>query len=194
MASSALYRYFPSRDALLTTLIIEAFDSLGAAAEAADLDAGDAPADQRWLAVCRAVRGWALDNPHEYALVYGSPVPGYRAPDDTVAPATRVTAVLIGILRDLTAGHAPPGRGSRGPDASVALAEGLAAELRLVAPDLDPSVVAAGMGAWIRLFGHVSLEAFGHFDSVVTERDAFFDHQMTLAFREVAERIRPPRP
>src|SRR6202046_3771698 len=36
MVSSALYRYFPSRDELLTALIIDAYDALGEAAEAAD--------------------------------------------------------------------------------------------------------------------------------------------------------------
>ena len=40
-----------------------------------------------WLDACRAVRAWAVANPHEYALVYGSPVPGYRAPPDTVPAA-----------------------------------------------------------------------------------------------------------
>src|SRR3954465_4940177 len=65
MASSAVYRYFPSRDDLLTRLISGGDDALGAAAEAAD-DPAATPA-QRWLAVCRAVRGWALTHPHEYA-------------------------------------------------------------------------------------------------------------------------------
>ena len=44
----------------------------------------------RWRAVCRAIRAWALEHPHEYALIYGSPVPGYLAPEVTLAPASRV--------------------------------------------------------------------------------------------------------
>src|ERR671913_882383 len=63
MASSAVYRYFPSRDDLLTRLIIDGYDDLGAAAEAADKPSA-APAE-RWLAVCRAVREWARAHPHE---------------------------------------------------------------------------------------------------------------------------------
>src|SRR6516164_9808827 len=90
MVSSAIYRYFPSRDDLLTTLIIEGYNAVGAAVEKADAawPAGDYHG--RWLAGCQAVRDWALAHPHEYALVYGSPVPGYEAPDQTIEPASRV--------------------------------------------------------------------------------------------------------
>ena len=65
MVSSALYRYFPSRDDLLTALIVDAYDAVGAAAEtalAAPPDPDDHPA--RWTAVCSAVRAWALAHPH----------------------------------------------------------------------------------------------------------------------------------
>src|SRR5262252_9106984 len=82
MVSSALYRYFPSRDDLLTALIIDAYDSLGAAAERAVAGSGAEPgasARAQWRACCTAVRDWAIANPHEYALIYGSPVPGYQA-------------------------------------------------------------------------------------------------------------------
>lgn len=88
MVSSALYRYFPSRDELLTALIVDAYDSVGAAAEEADaraLAAGHPPR-ARWIAVCEAVRAWALEHPHEYALIYGSPVPGYSAPSTPSVP------------------------------------------------------------------------------------------------------------
>src|SRR5215212_8397231 len=110
MVSSAVYRYFPSRDDLLTRLIIDGYDDLGAAAEAADDPA--APPVERWLAVCRAVRVWALAHPHEYALLYGSPVPGYSAPADTVPAAARVGIVLGRILGDAArAGALPPAAG-----------------------------------------------------------------------------------
>src|ERR1700756_1738163 len=75
MVSSALYRYFPSRDDLLTALIIDAYDAIGSAAEAAIAASAGAPARERWAAACRAIRAWAVANPHEYALIYGSPVP-----------------------------------------------------------------------------------------------------------------------
>src|SRR4029077_14703471 len=74
MVSSAVYRYFPSRDDLLTALIVDAYDAAGQAAEDADTAAIGRGLDDRWLAVAGAIRDWARANPHEYALVYGSPV------------------------------------------------------------------------------------------------------------------------
>src|SRR3954467_6104095 len=78
MASSAVYRYFASRDELLTALIIDAYDTVGAAAEEAA--AGIENPTERWLATTHAVREWARNDPHQWALIYGSPVPGYQAP------------------------------------------------------------------------------------------------------------------
>src|SRR5215470_9227101 len=72
MVSSALYRYFPSRDDLLTALILDAYNSLGEAVERAEAAVERGDLVGRWLAACRAVRAWALATPHEYALIYGS--------------------------------------------------------------------------------------------------------------------------
>ena len=94
LASSALYRYYPSRDALLTRLIIEAYNELG---ETVEPTRPSTPRDDlagRYAGDCHAVRDWACAHPHEYALIYGSPVPGYAAPDDTIDPAVRVARVL----------------------------------------------------------------------------------------------------
>ncbi|WP_137990917.1 TetR/AcrR family transcriptional regulator [Streptomyces vilmorinianum] len=170
MVSSALYRYFPSRDELLTALIVDAYDAVGAAAEQALAAAAGTPDHlARWTAVCRAVRSWAVAHPHEYALIYGSPVPGYSAPQDTVGPASRVGLVLIGIARDAftTDGIAPPPL----PAELRPEAERMAADF---APDLPPALAAALVAAWAQLFGLVSFEVFGQFNRIVEEREAFF--------------------
>lgn len=173
MVSSALYRYFPSRDDLLTALIIDAYDSVGAAAEAAGaaaLAAGEPPR-ARWAAVCGAFRAWALAHPHEYALIYGSPVPGYSAPQDTIGPASRVANVLIGVVRS-----AHEGRGLALPPLPAELraeAERMTADFAL---ELPPEVTAALVAAWAQVVGLVSFELFGQFNRVVEDRDAFFAH------------------
>jgi AcrR family transcriptional regulator len=174
MASSALYRYFPSRDELLTRLIIDGYDDLGAAAEAADEPTAGPAA--RWLAVCRAVRAWAQAHPHEYALLYGSPVPGYRAPQDTVPAATRVGVVLGRVLGDAARAGLLP---AADRPATGMVSADVAAVLGGDHPALDDTVRARALLAWSALFGAVSFELFGHFTGSVTDADAFFDESMT---------------
>ncbi|MFF5724524.1 TetR/AcrR family transcriptional regulator [[Kitasatospora] papulosa] len=182
MVSSALYRYFPSRDDLLTALIVDAYDAVGEAAETAWAGAGDAAATHtaRWVAVACAVRDRALAHPHEYALIYGSPVPGYTAPQDTVGPASRVGRVLIGVVRDahLAEGVAvPPLTAELRPEAAR-----MAADL---AADLPPAVVVALVSAWAQLAGLISFELFGQFDRVVEAREQFFRHAVRELGRSV---------
>ncbi|MEU9015120.1 TetR/AcrR family transcriptional regulator [Streptomyces sp. NPDC048479] len=186
MVSSALYRYFPSRDDLLTALIVDAYDAVGAAAETA-LAAAPAPDDHpaRWTAICSAVRAWALAHPHEYALIYGSPVPGYTAPQDTVGPASRVGLALISVARDAhrSGGIAlPPLAGELRPEAHRLTAD--------IAPDLPPAVVVALVAAWSQLFGLISFELFGQFNRVVEERDVFFGQAAARLAHEVGLRHR----
>ncbi|MEU6019311.1 TetR/AcrR family transcriptional regulator [Streptomyces sp. NPDC047515] len=182
MASSALYRYFPSRDELLTALIIDAYDSVGESAEAAHraARADAAPHLARWTAVARAVRDWALSHPHEYALIYGSPVPGYTAPQATIGPASRVGLVLIAIV-----GEAFGADGLAVPPLADELrteAERMVAEF---APDLPPGVVAPLIAAWSQLFGLISFEIFGQFHRVVEAREVFFREAVTELARTV---------
>jgi AcrR family transcriptional regulator len=174
MVSSALYRYFPSRDDLLTRLIIDGYDDLGAAAEAADDPS--APPLERWLAVCRAVRTWAKAHPHEYALLYGSPVPGYQAPRDTVAAASRVGIVLGQILGDAAReGALPEATGERDPSLiSDEAVEVLGGEH----PSLDESVRVRALLAWSSIYGTISFELFGHFVGSVEDGDRYFDRAM----------------
>jgi len=159
MASSAVYRYFPSRDALLTALIVEAYDALGAAMEEAEGAVARGDLKGRWRAAGEALRGWAVAHPHQYALTYGSPVPGYAAPRDTVAPALRPPLVLLGVVRDAQTA----GRTVEGP-ARVAAAERTALEpvLALLEPPLEAAHAVRALAAWSTLFGHLSLELFGH--------------------------------
>lgn len=180
MVSSALYRYFPSRNDLLTALITDAYDALGAAAEeslARSRERGESHAAQ-WVAVCRAVRSWALGHRHEYALVYGSPVPGYAAPQSTTGPASRGALALVAVALGAHAtGELRPvpatGHGAPPPPAVTRDAEALADRLGL---QLPPTATVPLVAAWAQLFGLVSFELFGQFERVVEAREEFFDH------------------
>lgn len=197
MASSAVYRYVESRDQLLTLLLIESYDELGAQAEQAEASVAPADIVGRWMATCRAVRRWALNHPHDYALLYGSPVPGYVAPADTVPPASRVTGVFLRILADLansaTTGTTATHPAGRRTDASTRGQQDQEDQLWSPMADLRPHLPAGmparlalqGMTAWCTVFGTVSFELFGHLVGSVTDGDAYAD----AVFAVLAEQL-----
>jgi AcrR family transcriptional regulator len=179
MVSSAVYRYFASRDELLTALIIDAFDAVGAAAEQAGRRTAGEGTMPRWLALSAAVRDWARRHPQEYALVYGSPVPGYQAPAATIDPATRVTAVFLALVTDgVAAGEIATG-------AAVRLPRTVRADVGFIratgAPGVPDAVLVRALAVWTQLFGAISYELFGHLNNVVTDLDGLFAAQMRQA-------------
>ena len=175
VSSSGVYRYVASRDELLTRLIVAAYDALGAAAEAQEAAVARADLAGRWSAVCDAVRGWALANPNEYALIYGTPVPGYVAPAATIAPAARVSSVLLGILSD-AAGRLPPAVAE--DDVPSGGREALAPLRSIAGSGIPDALLQRGLMALAALFGTVSFELFGQLQGIVGEqpgdREAFF--------------------
>jgi len=190
MVSSALYRYFASRDDLLTALILDAYNALGEAAEAADAAVTDrSQLRARWLATAHGIRGWALGTPAEYALLFGTPVPGYAAPADTITAATRTPVVLIRILADGFASGALTGEsalriGARAAGIAARLGDTVRADLSRarggIAPELPDELMLAGITGWVQLFGMVSFELSGQFNNVIEARAEFFGLQMEV--------------
>lgn len=190
MASSAVYRYFPSRDDLLTALIVDAYDAVASAAAAADAAAVARHDDHgtRWVTVCRAVRRWALAHPREWALVYGTPVAGYAAPQETIEPATRIARVLAGIAADARA------------DGATGLPQG-ARPTSTVEPSVGELFGSGGAGAddgdfvdraltmWVVLVGAINFDLFGHLRNVVTDHDRYFDTAMALCAEWIGLRV-----
>lgn len=191
MASSAIYRYFPSRDELLTALIIDAYDAVAAAAADADELAVRRGDDHgaRWARVCRAVRDWAVAHPREWALVYGTPVAGYAAPPDTIEPATRIARVLAGIARDARAAGASP---RVRPDGRRSWVEPEVAELMGGVDDRTPDFADRALTMWVVLVGAINMDLFGHLNNVVSDHDRYFDQAMALAAEWIG--IEVPRP
>lgn len=178
MVSSAVYRYFPSRDALLTALLVECYDELGAAVEAAEAAVARDDLTGRWLAACRALREWSVERPGDFALLYGTPVPGYAAPQDTVEPATRVVRVLVRLVDEAwSAGGRPAPAPPSAADATalVAPARAYVVARGLVGPDVPSESVVRTLAAWTTLFGTVSFELFGHLHRTVADFAEWFD-------------------
>ncbi|MGB3769806.1 MAG: TetR-like C-terminal domain-containing protein [Rhodococcus sp. (in: high G+C Gram-positive bacteria)] len=174
VVSSAVYRYVASRDDLLTLLIVQCYDELGAALENADPQTSPR---ERWMEVCREIRRWAERHPHEYALLYGSPVPGYVAPTLTIEPATRPTLVLIRIVaegnKDRAAGSSPE---STYTPARTAITELYREKFgEDIGGAIDDDLVRRTLTAWTTVFGVVSFERFGHLVGSVDDVEAFYD-------------------
>lgn len=183
MVSSAVYRYVSSRDELLTLLIIEGYDSLGAAVEAAAARRRRGTAS-RFVAAASAIREWGVGHPHEYALLYGSPVPGYAAPTATIEHASRTTRVLVDTVVDAAVGgtlHSvrfDTGAAPVPPQLSADLARVRAFAVERSAarlPDeLSDELMVAVTMAWTQIFGLVSFEVFGQLDNTVERPAALF--------------------
>lgn len=192
----ALYRYVAGRDELLTLLVVDAYRGLEAAvAEATRASRGGADRDlaAAWREVWRAVREWAVEHRHEYALVFGSPVPGYAAPADTIEPASAVTRALAAIAVERFARAAARAR----PDASgapAALAPALRDDLARIrawlrgegygdVADRVPAEALIGVvRAWTELIGTVSFELFGHYHGSIESGGAYLDAAADRAY------------
>jgi AcrR family transcriptional regulator len=184
--SSAVYRYFASRDDLLTALIIDGYNALGVTAEQTEAAVARADLIGRFAAVCHSIRDWARANPHEYALLYGTPVPGYRAPQDTVGPASRTTTLLGQILVDAAATgvlSTPPGE-SLSPTVQAEMARITSGPF----PGVPEIVMSHGLIAWAAIFGAISFDIFNRFEGMIDDRDAWFEQQVAALARYVGLR------
>jgi len=192
LTAPALYRYFADSDALLTELVVDAFDDLGAAVAAARDDVPDHDLWGRLLAVAQAYRAWASSEPQRFALILGMPVPGFCA--DQEGPSTEAAKRAMGQLQDHFIDVALRGRLSPPlirdvDDAFVAgLVEahgddnlmpeaggGLGPDDPALQAAQAPATFQAMMMLWASLHGLTSLEAHGHLDWLTpAARDALF--------------------
>lgn len=168
LVSSAVYRYFPTREALLTAMIVESYGNLASALPATEGLAGA----EAWRTLGRGLRAWARSVPHEFQLIYGTPIPGYVAPPETVPAAA---AVAEPFLR-LAPRSAPDAFGD------PVLADQFGA-LGTTFPDADGAGLAAVLAELAALIGFISLELSGHFVGTADPADALYE---ALLSRQVA--------
>jgi hypothetical protein len=149
-----------------------------AAEEAARKGGSDA---SRWPAVPLAVRTWALERPHEWGLLFGSPVPGYHAPEETVEPYVRLASAFVRPVAEAYRGDRLLGRppaidAATPPDAAgdAALGAALAPVREALLADAPTSIVVQVLQAWCALIGSISLELFGHWRNTVLDPELFF--------------------
>ncbi|WP_194814801.1 TetR/AcrR family transcriptional regulator [Nocardia sp. XZ_19_385] len=146
MSGPALYWYFANRDELITELIRDAYRSLADAVRSAFDSGSGVPG------LAHAVRDWALEDPQRYLLIYGTPVPGYHAPDDTTAISNEVMTVLIEAFAALPA------------DQPATPFDAHLESHRQWAPDaVSAATLRRALTFWTRVHGVLSLELAGHF-------------------------------
>ena len=182
VVSSAIYRYVRSRDDLLTLLVVDGYDELGDAVDTATAKVAADDYRGRFLAIGRAVRAWARREPATYALLFGSPVPGYQAPAErTTGPGTRVIGALVQVWEDAHSAGAVRASESATPPVPRKLAadvKRIRKGFPMTAPD---DLVLRGVLTWAALFGCVSFEVFGQYGpDTFTAADQLFEHQLQL--------------
>lgn len=178
VVSSAVYRYVNSRDDLLTLLLVDAYSELASRVDEAT--AGEPAWRAQILQMGHSARDWAVSQPSRWALLYGSPVPGYRAPAErTTGPGTRVVAALFGAVAEgIAAGDIRDVKDDV-PEALSGDFEGLRQEFEFSGAD---GAVAKTLTLWAGLIGAISLEVFGQYGAdTFTDPKAVFDlHIRTL--------------
>ncbi|AQA11448.1 TetR/AcrR family transcriptional regulator [Streptomyces malaysiensis] len=190
MTGPALYRYFASRDELLTELITDTYRDLAETLARAVADA--APAD-RFRALARALRDWAKRQPDRYLLIYGTPVPGYHAPPET-------TEIAAGLMRTIFDACATVGEAGEAGEAGGGGVDGgrqqplteLEAELARHLEGTGPwgpgeepggEVKGRALRTWTRLHGVISLDVQGQFTGMGFDPSVLFEAEIDALVR-----------
>jgi AcrR family transcriptional regulator len=164
MTAPALYRYYASRDELLTQLILSTYRDLAELTEAAAAAAATTPMNQL-TAIAQTLRRWAVANPQRYLLLYGTPVPGYHAPPEATELAKRIFAPILDGFAALT--------GDPNEDAD--------------SPSFRRSVT-----FWTRLHGVLSLELAGHFAGMNVDTERLFADEINCLVRNSGDPAAAP--
>ncbi len=181
MTAPAIYRYFESRDALITTLIVDAFNALAEALEIARDTHPNTDPIERLAAVMMAYREWAVTHPSDFMLIYGNPIPGYEAPREVTVPAVvRGFVVTIGLLQEVMQTHT-----LRSPYTPIP--EQLRAHFEMMVADggypITEEAFYLGTMMWTQFHGIIMLELFNHIQANVGDVTLYYRTQMKLIFK-----------
>jgi AcrR family transcriptional regulator len=186
MTAPALYRYYASRDDLITALIVDGFTSLGHALnKARDSHPDDITA--RMIAVASMYREWALANPTDFQLIYGNPIPGYHAPREVTVPASAYSSEAI--IRTVHEGIVAGLLVSQLPDLPPGIYSNIEAVMRDYEHPISPLAMHVAITMWGLGHGLIMLEMFGHIGPLVGDTTEYFRYQLVELLRRVGWRI-----
>ena len=170
VSGPALYRYFTSRDELLTELVIDAYDDLASTLKAALATTSKRAPGGRFEALARAYRAWAIAQPHRYRLLYGPPLPGYDAHARRLIDAANASMDLLVEVLPADPGDTPPTGALASQASDWATDRGLQA---------DAATAVRALVTWSRLHGFVGLEINGNYASMGIDPDALFEIELS---------------
>lgn len=176
MTAPGLYRYVASHEDLLGQLIAELYDELtGELVQARDAAGTDVSA--RLLATARAFRRWGLGHRAELGLLFGSPLPGVDTPpgSPTDEAGRRFGLVFLGLFGELWSQRPFPVRADE--DIDPRLVEELRA-WQAVDSGLPMGALEVYLHCWVRLYGAVVIEAFGHVGFALTDAEPLFEREL----------------
>lgn len=178
MVSSAVYRYVSSRDELVTLLLVDAYSDLADCVDRARETVGELWSDDV-IAIARAARRWAVAHPARWALLYGSPVPGYHAPPErTVAVGTRVVVALFDAMAAGIATGDIRLTNQVAPQPMSSDFERIRQEFGFPG---DDQLVAKCFLLWAAVLGAISMEVFNQYGAnTLTDPESVFDAQLAL--------------
>ncbi|MBA2288434.1 MAG: WHG domain-containing protein [Ktedonobacteraceae bacterium] len=180
MTAPALYRYFPTCDDLITGLVVDAYLALARAQETARDSLPEGESVARLLAIVDAYRTWALTHPTEFALIYGTPIPGYHAPVEITMPAAqRGLRVLLEAIQAVV-----QAQGKFIPDLELSsvpdLDQRLTGAAQALMPGLDSRVLYLALVGWSMAQGLVSMELFHHIEPIIGDASDLYHHETHL--------------
>ena len=181
MTAPAIYRYFGSRDDLVQHVCGDIFTEIAAEIHTAIVAAGQASGGDiaaKLVAACGAFRCWALAHRPEFGLLFGTPLPGIEAGRDDFVDecADKFSGEFLTLFYELWTRHPFP------VPADEEIEPGLAVQLTRyrdgLGVDLPIGAVLIFLRCWVRLYGMVSLEVFGHLGFALDDPSAMFDYTL----------------
>ena len=173
MSPAGLYRYYDGLDAIITELITDAYSDLADAVSAAM--AGDGPATVRLRNGMLAYRSWSVDHPNRFLLIFGTPIPGYAAPEGgpTVEANRRIGEAFMSVLIEgwKRGEFTMPERDRPAQPGEIEMAS-------QAAQDLPPTSIGAFLGTWAHFHGMVTLEILNQLDWVYQDPAVFYESEV----------------
>ena len=196
MTAPALYRYFDSREDLIKHVVADIFTEIAGGIHAAVEAAGQASGGDmvaKLVAACGEFRSWSLGHKEEFALLFGTPLPGLEAVHDDVIDdcAAKFSGEFFALFLELWRKHPFPVPADDQIDQG--LREQLAHYRDLLRVDLPLGAGLTFLRCWVRLYGMVSLEVFGHLHFALDDAAPMFEITLAELAELVGLQYLPPR-